>query len=626
MKPRLTFPFFLALVIGGWPAALIATAEEFGKQTGAPTDPGSSTDPTPKSKNGRCTVRKESNGWWLVDPQGQPFFSLGVCVFNQGSRKDEYDPAKPSYAALRHYDGPDSWADDSLLRLKSWGFTTVGGWSDYPTLRQSRENDLWTTSVISLGARSGSPWFDMWDDKVVRRIHELAAETITPLRTDARTIGYYSDNEIGWWNAILWKMTLEQPATSGQRQRLIAQVRESYDGDWNRLLKDFEPQNASSWQELDRAGLLWLRPGAGGIGAMRRFLSMVSDRYYALMREAIHKQDPDALYLGDRYQSFYYPELAQAAARHVDVVSTNFNASWNDGAFIRSYFDTLYALTMKPIIVSEFYMAADENSSGNRNKVGGFPTVADQRERAAALSTTLRHFVRLPYLVGADWFQFYDEPPHGRKLDGEDYNFGLVDIHNRPYADVTAAFKSMNLSGLKAEAVPAEETAKSGIPRAPADPFDQFEPMLALKDWDRVRGFVPAASEHPLGDMYVCWSPEAVYLGTYVHDVVEPDYYRDGDIPEIDRAKWTIRINDGDPITARVGSGKNATIDDPAIRMKSISGTYHMVRCITAIEIPAARLKKARLAPGDRIKLECTFLTHARAYRIDWKGEFVLRD
>jgi hypothetical protein len=33
-------------------------------------------------------------------------------------------------------------------------------------------------------------------------------------------IGYYSDNEIGWWNAILWKMTLEQPATSGQRQQL----------------------------------------------------------------------------------------------------------------------------------------------------------------------------------------------------------------------------------------------------------------------------------------------------------------------------------------------------------------------------------------------------------------------
>jgi hypothetical protein len=31
-----------------------------------------------------------------------------------------------------------------------------------------------------------------------------------------------------------------------------------------------------------------------------------------------------------------------------------------------------------------------------------------------------------PYVVGADWFQYYDEPTHGR-ADGENYNFGLVD-------------------------------------------------------------------------------------------------------------------------------------------------------------------------------------------------------
>jgi len=28
-------------------------------------------------------------------------------------------------------------------------------------------------------------------------------------------IGYYSDNEMGWWNAILFKMTLEQAPTAG---------------------------------------------------------------------------------------------------------------------------------------------------------------------------------------------------------------------------------------------------------------------------------------------------------------------------------------------------------------------------------------------------------------------------
>ena len=115
----------------------------------------------------------------------------------------------------------------SLGRLKSWGFTTIGGWSDYKSLVDNQpKHDLWMTPVVTLGARSGAPWFDMWDEKVIRRIDEVAEETIVPLRGDPRVIGYYSDNELGWWNAILWKMTLEQPATSGQRQRLIRMVRE----------------------------------------------------------------------------------------------------------------------------------------------------------------------------------------------------------------------------------------------------------------------------------------------------------------------------------------------------------------------------------------------------------------
>ena len=122
------------------------------------------------------------------------------------------------------------------------------------------------------------------------------SSNIGTLAGNPQVIGYYSDNELGWWNAILWKMTLEQPASSGQRQRLVKLVREEYGDDWNALVRDFEPQNATNWEELDRAGMLWLRPGGDGIRTIRRFLSLVADRYYQLMRDTIRKFDPDALY------------------------------------------------------------------------------------------------------------------------------------------------------------------------------------------------------------------------------------------------------------------------------------------------------------------------------------------
>src|SRR6185295_16309196 len=103
-------------------------------------------------------------------------------------------------------------------------------------------------------------------------------------------------------NAILFKMTLEQVPTSGQRQRLIQLLREVYHDDWNELLMDFEAENVESFKELDQRGMLFLRPGSNGIRACRRFLALLAERYYSLVREVIRTYDPRGLVLGDRYQ------------------------------------------------------------------------------------------------------------------------------------------------------------------------------------------------------------------------------------------------------------------------------------------------------------------------------------
>jgi hypothetical protein len=572
-----------------------------------------------------CGTIKAADGWWFVTPEGERFFSLGVCMLNQGPTADEYDTAKPGYAAFRQYDEPRAWADACLRRLKDWGFTTVGGWSDYQTLADSSEHSLWTTPVLHLGSRSGIPWFDMWDERVLKTIDDVAKQTIVELRDDPRVIGYYSDNEIGWWNAILWKMTLEQPTTSGQRQRLVAMVRKKYDDDWSALVKEFEPQGASSWEELERGGMLWLRPGSNGIQTIRQFLAMTADRYYQLMRDTIRKYDPDAMYFGDRYQSFYYPELPIAAGKYVDVVSTNLNVGWNDGTFHPSFLATLHSLTGKPIVVSEFYMAAEENRSGNKNDVGAFPEVATQHERGEALANTLNALARLPYVVGADWFQYYDEPPHGRSLDGEDYNFGLVDIHDVPYEEITRAFADFQPAAIRANASN-EANATEGVPPAPPEPFADFRPMRALKAWDRQRGYVPPANENAMGDLFVCWSPDALYLGTFVVDIIEPDYYRDSKIPDEDLATWSVTVDGKDLFRVHLGAGTEPSLNESDIKIKSLSGTYHNIRCITAVEIPVSLLGKQRLTAGDRVKIDSTFVTHARAGRMQWQGEFVLKD
>ena len=570
-------------------------------------------------------VHAENGQWSLVSPEDQKFFSLGVCVVTRGTDREHFDRENPGYAAWQYFTNSIAWADDSLRRLKSWGFTTVGGWGDFTTLRQSKAQTLWLTPVLHIGATAGAPWWDMWDTKNIARMEGVARAGILPLRDDPRVIGYYSDNELGWWNATLWKMTLEQAPSSGQRKRLIRLLRETYQNDWQKLAADFAPEKADNWRQLERGGMVFMKPGGNGMPVMRQFLGLLADRYYQLMRDIIRKHDPRALYLGDRYQSFYYPEVALAAARYVDVVSCNLNAAWNDGTFPRFQLETLHALTKKPILVSELYLAARENRSGNRNAHGVYPVVSTQHERAAAARTTLEALARLPYVVGADWFQFFDEPRHGRE-DGENFNFGLVDIQNRPYAELTSMFSSFDIDQIRTNALVKRLDALSGVPRAPDDPFADFAPTRALKAWDRERGFVKPITPAPLADLYVSWSTNAVFLGLYALDIVEDAYYRSASVPKQDRALWTVQVNGCAPIHARLGAGREALVNNERVRLESISGLNLNVRNIAVLEVPAELSGKANLKVGDEVELKVSLVTHARAYAMEWRGRFRLRD
>lgn len=576
--------------------------------------------------NAAFSIQQKGETSWLVKPDGERFFSMGVSVVDPGPPRQHFNPRNPAYAAFRYYKDSNQWAEATLKRLRSWRFTTVGGWSDFAALQQCRDSNVAFIPMLAVGMSCGVPWLDMWDTNVIARMHQIARDQILPLRDDPRLLGYYSDNEMGWWNSALFRLTLKQPSTSGQRQRLLQLLRETYHDNWIALLKDFEPDGAGNFKELDQHGMLYLRPGSEGIRVYRRFLGLMAARYYSLVREIIRTYDKRGLILGDRYQSFYYPEVAHASASSVDAVSMNLNAAWNDGTFPRCYLDTLHALTGRPVIVSEFYMAAEQNRTGDRNLTSTFPVVATQQQRAEGFRNTVEALARLPYVLGADWFQYSDEPARGRD-DGEDYNFGLVDVYDQPYEELTAMAQSLDPEAIKSARHPGLPDAFLGVPPAPADPLGHFTIRVALKDWDRERGFVKPVSRFPVADLYVCWNRDAIYLGLYAQDFAEPEFYRNKVIPEIDRAQWLVSpAARKEPIHIRLGPGGPATCDAPAVRIANLSGAYMNTRNIAAVELPAKFFGKADLKPGDTIEFGSTFFTHARADRVEWKGKFTLRD
>lgn len=572
------------------------------------------------------SIRRQGEDYWLVKPNGDRFFSLGVCCVNPGTSTNLWNPANPGYAAWQHYDGSNSWAAATVQRLKAWSFTTIGGWSDFQTLGACRGNDLAFAPVLHMGATAGLPWWDLWDPRLVSRMDEAARESILPLRDDPRVMGYYTDNEIGWWNAILFEMTLQQAPASGQRQRLLQLLRQTYNNDWTALIQDFEAAPlVESWEQLERHGILYLRAGGKGIQVVRKFVGILAERYYALAHDAVRKYHPRALILGDRYPTCYYPEVVRACAPFVDAVSCNLNPVWNDGTFPRFQLETLHTLSGRPVIIGEFYMAARENRSGNRNTHGKFPVVATQKERATGFRNTVSALLGMPQVIGADWFQYHDEPTHGR-FDGENFNFGLVDIYNRPYEALTSAAAALDLTGVKGGPSHSRPHAGQGVPRAPRRPFAAFERGRALQHWDRERGYVRPLSPHPLADLYLCWDDKAIYLGLCAQDIVEDVFYRGKTVPASDRAAWTVTLPGWNrPIRGRIGAGMEPVFDEPSARVMNISGIEGNVPNIAALALPAKLFGKRRFRQGNTIEFSSTFYTHCRAYRVDWNGKFILR-
>jgi len=230
-----------------------------------------------------------------------------------------------------------------------------------------------------------------------------------------------------------------KPANSFTKQRWVELVSRHYTGDWSRFAADFlPPAGVASWEALlATTERTRMRPGGAGINVVREWTGIVADHYYTLAERAIRAADPDALYFGDRLPIYYDPAAVRAMAPHVDAIAANYNVDSGDGWIADYFFDGLRRLSGgKPVLISEWFFAACENRTGNRNN-GHLMTVATQNERGIGAAAATLNFAAIPEIVGAHWFQYYDHPKGGRP-DGEDYDFGLVDINDRPYQRLTS--------------------------------------------------------------------------------------------------------------------------------------------------------------------------------------------
>lgn len=403
---------------------------------------------------------KQINGiWWLIDPEGNAFYSVGTDHCNyyvHYAEKLGYAPYNKFVA--EKYGSEEKWGDYTAKRLLSWGFTSLGANSS----RGVRYKGLAHTEFAGLGSSfagvdyitqpinwTGFP--NVFSPKFEEYCMKLAKERCAPHKDDPWLIGYFIDNELEWYGKAgrEWGLVddiFKLPPGNSAKTALIKFLKEKYKNDIKAFNKAWGV-NISSFGELDAMKEPLQTTTQQGIRDKMEFVSIIADRYFKITTKAIKTADPNHLVLGCRF-AWDAPEPAWiSAGKYCDVISVNMypwvDLKKEEVRDVEEILNRRYKLTRKPFMLTEWSFPALD--SGLPCTHGAGQRFATQEERAKAFSIFQNLLFRLPFMVGSHYFMWVDEPKEGiSKGFPENTNYGLVNVEDEPYTLLVEAARRLN--------------------------------------------------------------------------------------------------------------------------------------------------------------------------------------
>ena len=428
---------------------------------------------------------KKDGRWWLVDPEGYAFFSLGMdCVrvsmdcrvdgveklldwlpsrdseygnmYNNSPRHAHYTQFSFERANLYRVFGAD-WYDKWLAMmpqtLRDGGINTIGNWSDNRLCAQAQMPyvhqlpEFPTTEKLI---------FRDFPDVLSDEYKQNAAQCAEALRgsvDDPYKIGYFLRNEPAWAfvdNLIIADEVLRSPEDTCCKTELIHWLAEKYrtiaalNAAWNRegksCLADFDALGALH-KELSREAVnnevVTRKVSAFSAQAhedMRMFSRTLLEAYVTIPTVACRAVDPNHMVLGMRWAWVSNADVI-AGWENFDVFSVN---CYTEDPLPNIDRVVEFGVDL-PIMIGEFHFGALDCGPTST----GLRAVRTQADRAKAYRYYCERLATHSHGVGCHYFQCYDQFALGR-FDGENYNIGVFDICSQPYA---ALYDGMRATG-----------------------------------------------------------------------------------------------------------------------------------------------------------------------------------
>ncbi len=398
----------------------------------------------------RYTVVEDSEGkHWFQDDEGNRFLSLGVNTvldvhdFQAPEGSTYYDPVPEKFEG-----NWEAWQDSTINILKSASFNTIGAWSTPET----NDGQLYDTPILYVAEHDKLRMFQSVLPGFKEKVKAKTKSVLSEFNHHEKIIGVFLDNEMAWFGASPW--------TDNPYHTILEEsFKPDQPAEYRQVSLDFLKEKYSSPSELSAAWSIpiesWddvtfenLKMGRSDEANKSRseFIAYIAYNFYRKSTEAVRELYPDFLILGTRFAGNAPTPVIEACGKYCDVLS--FNHYRGKPEIDSSLLARHWLIGGKPMMITEFSWRADENTSGNPNTGGAGAVLKTQAERGERYQAFLEDAFSYPALIGMHWFQYSDQSPQGR-FDGENSNYGVVDIYDRPYTQVLEHMKTINDESMK---------------------------------------------------------------------------------------------------------------------------------------------------------------------------------
>ena len=398
------------------------------------------------------TVQDDAGRFWFQRVStSERFLSIGVNAVSEGQHLPKegtryYDPLK------RQFSGDlDAWARSAANILLESNFNTVASWSS-PSVTGAglvHTPNLYVAEFHETRCLAGlRPDFEQLVERRVR-------EVMKPYDGRTDVLGVFLDNEMPWWGKTAWDVlptftllerAFELEPNDPARVAAVDFLKARYGS--AAALGEAYGAPLASWDGLS---VPYLRMCATPASMKDRaeFTSLAAERFFARSTAVVRRLLPGVLILGTRFAGSAPDGVILATAKYCDVIAVNSYSPTPESTtrLLARY----WVLANKPLMVTEFSWRAKENQSGNPNSRGAGGVLATQQDRADRFEAFITEIAAEPMVIGYHWFQFADQSPQGR-WDGEDSNYGIVDIEHGRYETLLSTMRRVNAQAAKIHA------------------------------------------------------------------------------------------------------------------------------------------------------------------------------